>query len=517
MASTSCITTCDERPLDETPTWAVAMVCFVLVIISLFIEQFIHHLGEWLWKKQKRPLYEALEKIKSELMLLGFISLFLTVVQDPVSKMCIPRSVGRSWHPCDINKHTDDQYLDPCRIKGKLQFASKYAIHQLHIFIFVLAVAHVLYCITTLGIGKLRMRTWRAWEDESKTIEYQFYNDPERFRFARETSFGRKHLHFWSNSPILLWIVCFFRQFYASVEKVDYLTLRHGFAMAHLAPQQEKNFDFQLYINRALEEDFTDVVGISPVLWMFAVLYFLTTTNGWYSYYWLPFIPLIIILLVGTQLQVIITKMGLRIQERGEIVKGTPLVEPGDDLFWFNRPSLLLFFIHFVLFQNAYQLVFFAWSWWKFNLPSCFHKNATDIAITLSMGALIQVLCSYVTLPLYALVTQMGSTMKPVIFGDNVASAIRTWHQIANQRAKNGRPSKNVSPVRSMAASPLRGGSSQVQQKHGQVYPPSPNPSRMRSRGNPESSSRQIFDAGSHEQSKIEITLNDFSLENKLN
>jgi len=47
----------------------------------------------------------------------------------------------------------------------------------------------------------------------------------------------------------------------------------------------------------------------------------------------------------------IITKMGLRITDRGEVVKGAPLVEPGDDLFWFNRPRLLLFLIHLVLFQ----------------------------------------------------------------------------------------------------------------------------------------------------------------------
>ena len=109
---------------------------------------------------------------------------------------------------------------------------------------------------------------------------------------------------------------------------------------------------------------------------VFYLIYFL----GWYSYLWLPFVPLIvsiilvhfiyslcwtvqqthlmadmvllqIILLVGTKLQVIITKMGLRIQERGEIVKGTPLVQPGDDLFWFNRPRLILYLIHFVLFQ----------------------------------------------------------------------------------------------------------------------------------------------------------------------
>lgn len=58
-----------------------------------------------------------------------------------------------------------------------------------------------------------------------------------------------------------------------------------------------------------------------------------------------------IILLVGTKLQVIITKMGLRIQERGEVLKGVPVVQPGDDLFWFNRPRLILYLINFVLFQ----------------------------------------------------------------------------------------------------------------------------------------------------------------------
>lgn len=57
------------------------------------------------------------------------------------------------------------------------------------------------------------------------------------------------------------------------------------------------------------------------------------------------------ILLVGTKLQVIITKMGLKLKERGEVVKGTPLVEPGDHLFWFNNPRLILYLIHFVLFQ----------------------------------------------------------------------------------------------------------------------------------------------------------------------
>uniref|UniRef100_A0A2N9HPS7 MLO-like protein n=1 Tax=Fagus sylvatica TaxID=28930 RepID=A0A2N9HPS7_FAGSY len=81
--------------------------------------------------------------------------------------------------------------------------------------------------------------------------------------------------------------------------------------------------------------------------------------------------------------------MALRIIERGEVVKGVPVVQLGDDLFWFNRPSLILYLINFVLFQNAFQLAFFAWTWYEFGLKSCFHEHTEDIVIRISMGVLI--------------------------------------------------------------------------------------------------------------------------------
>lgn len=34
------------RPLEETPTWAVAVVCFVLIAVSLVIEYTIHLVGK---------------------------------------------------------------------------------------------------------------------------------------------------------------------------------------------------------------------------------------------------------------------------------------------------------------------------------------------------------------------------------------------------------------------------------------------------------------------------------------
>ncbi|RWR95592.1 MLO-like protein 6 [Cinnamomum micranthum f. kanehirae] len=520
------------RSLQETPTWAVAVVCFVLVVISIFIEYIIHLIGKWLTRRHKRALYEALEKIKQELMLLGFISLLLTVGQGLISKICVPTKVGNSWHPCDkkqeakidTSTHTETSSYDssdpdesigrkllwssgsestfrrilagasydncekkarplfnhylPLQIyffffhifleevaasninfvEGKVPLISSDGIHQLHIFIFVLALSHVLYCITTMALGRAKMRSWKSWEKETKTAEYEFSHDPERFRFARETSFGRRHLNFWTKSPILIWIVCFFRQFVRSVPKVDYLTLRHGFIMAHLAPQSSIKFDFRNYIKRSLEEDFKVVVGISPTIWFFAVIFLLFNTHGWYSYLWMPFIPLIVILLVGTKLQVIITQMGLKIQERGDVVKGIPVVEPHDNLFWFNQPRLLLYLIHFVLFQNAFQLAFFAWTWYEFGLRSCFHERLEDVIIRISMGVLIQFLCSYVTLPLYALVTQMGSNMKSTIFNERVATALKKWHHTARKHVKESRRSGSITPLStSRPGTPMHG------------------------------------------------------------
>lgn len=42
-------------------------------------------------------------------------------------------------------------------LKGKVQLVSAYGIHQLHIFIFVLALVHVTYCVATYALGKLKV------------------------------------------------------------------------------------------------------------------------------------------------------------------------------------------------------------------------------------------------------------------------------------------------------------------------------------------------------------------------
>ncbi|KAF2587915.1 hypothetical protein F2Q70_00039953 [Brassica cretica] len=117
-------------------------------------------------------------------------------------------------------------------------------------------------------------------------------------------------------------------------------------------------YDFFNYIQRSLETDFKTVVEISLVIWFVTVIFLLTNSNGLHSSLWLPFIPLIVVLIVGTKLQVIIIKLGLRILEKGNVVRGFPMVQPGDDLFWFDNPSVMLFLFHLVLFKVPIQYSF---------------------------------------------------------------------------------------------------------------------------------------------------------------
>jgi len=466
----------DDRSLKQTPTWAVAVVCLGFVVISLLLEHGIHRVSNWLSRRNKKALYEALEKLKAELMLLGFISLLLTVGQKPISMICISKKLAGTMLPCEENDSGDikvegeersrkilwesmssEQEVPWRRVlaaaessehcssaHGQYPLVSQSVMNQLHIFIFLLAVLHVLYSVLTVLLARAKMRRWKVWEIESQTLDYQFSNDPARFRLTHETSFVKRHMTSSSRMPILKWIVCFFRQFFWSVTKVDYLTLRYGFIVAHLTP--DSKFDFHKYIKRSLDDDFKRVVGISPSLWAFAVIFLLLNVSKWYAYFWLSFVPLAILLLVGTKLQSIITEMALEIQERHVIVQGTPIVQPTNELFWFGRPQLVLFLIHFTLFQNAFQLAFFFWIWYEYGLNSCFHERFAFIIARVVIGVAVQFLCSYITLPLYALVTQMGSHMKKAIFEEQTANALQRWHQKAKKKTKRHRKSERSTP-----------------------------------------------------------------------
>lgn len=238
-----------------------------------------------------------------------------------------------------------------------------------------------------------------------------------------------------ATTSFLLWIKCFFRQFFHSVAKVDYFTLRHGFISAHLSARNS-SFNFQKYIEKSLEEDFKVVVSISPLLWFIVVIFMLVDVQGWHVYLWLSYVPLLIVLVLGAKLEVIVANMARQINEQNSVIRGTPLVQPNDNLFWFGRPKFVLHLLHFTLFTNAFELAFFIWVTVQFGFNSCYHEYTVIIITRLVLAVAAQVLCSYITLPLYALVTQMGSEFKSKVLEDQVAKIIKQWHAEVRERRR---------------------------------------------------------------------------------
>ncbi|KAL6199974.1 hypothetical protein ACLB2K_029756 [Fragaria x ananassa] len=471
-----------SRSLQDTPTWALATVCFFFIFLSIFIEHLIHLLSQFLKRHRKTALFEAVEKLKSVLMFLGFMSLILTVTQRWISKICIPTKAAEIMLPCRKSASTKTTKAlgfdrmwstgastalevihrrlaetedttstssttsseDQCESQGKTSLISQGGLNQLNNFIFVLAIMQIVYSVLTMALGRAKMKRWEAWERETQTVEYQVANDPNRFRFTRQTTFARRHMNSCTGTPIQLWIKCFFRQFFHSVERVDYLTLRHGFISTHLSTNNA--FNFQKYIERSLEDDFREVVGISPFLWFIVVIFILVDVHGWQVYLWVSFVPLIIVLVLGTKLEVVVARMAHQLGDQHNVIKGTPLVQPKDSHFWFNKPRFVLTLVHLTLFMNAFELAFFIWVTLQFGIHSCYHEHIELIIIRVVLAVVVQVMCSYITLPLYALVTQMGSNFKSTqVLEEQTTKIMKQWHADVKKKRKKNRQDNSES------------------------------------------------------------------------
>ncbi|CAI0376880.1 unnamed protein product [Linum tenue] len=443
--------------LEFTPTWVVAAVCFVIVMLSLIAERGLHKLGKCLKNNKQDALFEALQKLKEELMLLGFISLLLTVSQGAIRHICIPPSLASTMLPCKRQKKGEaggghnqlflgfgdlsprrhllasSEGPDHCSKTGKVPMVSLEALHQLHIFIFVLAVVHVIFCVSTMVLGGARIRQWKVWEDSIR-----HGGKPQGRRSGATPAYDHHHGRFiethvtgrCGNSGPVTWVVSFFKQFYGSTH----------------CPSMP-NFDFHKYMLRTLEIDFRKIVGISWYLWLFVVIFLLLNVEGWHTYFWLAFLPLILLLLVGAKLEHIMTQLAQEVVEKKEHHHvESERVQPSDKHFWFHRPAIALHLIHFILFQNSFEIAFFFWIWSTYGFDSCIMEKLVYIVPRLIMGVIVQVLCSYSTLPLYALVSQMGSRFKKGMFDDYVQSSLDDW--LSSLRAKRENTGDSSSTTR---------------------------------------------------------------------
>ncbi|XP_057951573.1 MLO-like protein 11 isoform X2 [Malania oleifera] len=436
----------EMRSLALTPTWSVATVLTIFVAVSLLVERSIHRLSFWLRKTKRKPLLEAVEKMKeatsSTIANICIPSKFYDGSFAPCTRSEIDREIGEdsskgrkllmeSVLAHSFRRRLDDLNKNTCK-EGHEPFVSYQGLEQLHRFIFVMAITHIAYSCLTMLLAIVKVHSWRRWEEEARKDQHETLTE---LTMRRQSTFVKFHV---SNplvkSRFLVWVTCFFRQFGRSVVHTDYLALRRGFIMNH---NLTLKYDFHSYMIRSMEDEFQKIVGVSGPLWGFVVAFMLFNIKGSNLYFWIAIIPITLVLLVGTKLQHVIATLALESAGITGYFAGTRL-RPRDDLFWFKKPELLLSLIHFILFQNAFELASFFWFWWQFGYNSCFIRNHLLVYIRLILGFAGQFLCSYSTLPLYALVTQMGSNYKAAIIPERIRETIHGWGKAARRKRRHG-------------------------------------------------------------------------------
>ncbi|XP_047166683.1 MLO-like protein 4 isoform X5 [Vigna umbellata] len=389
----------EGRSLADTPTYAVATVITVLVSFSFLFQGTLKKLVKWLDRTKRKSLLSALEKIKEELMLFGLLSLLMGHWIIFVAKICVKSSVISSrFFPCPLEKNSvkrvvwlSSEYSNRTVVKGQVNnglrnycpeghesLASYESLEQLHRFVFVLGVTHVTYSFLAVALAMIKIYSWRTWENEAKTIAVQSIQDTSQstssIRLRRLNTFIFHHTsHPWSHHKILVWLLCFSRQFWSSIHRADYMALRLGFITNHDLPT---TYDFHNYMLRSMDEEFRDIVGVSVLLWVYAICCIFLNFHGSNFYFWLSFVPAI----------------------------------------------------------NAFEMATFLWSLWEIKDPSCFMNNRTFIVIRLSFGVISQVWCSFITFPLYVIITQMGSRFKKTVVSENVRKSLSKWQRRVKER-----------------------------------------------------------------------------------
>ncbi|KAK9811612.1 hypothetical protein WJX72_006963 [[Myrmecia] bisecta] len=210
----------------ETPTYFVAVVLFLFLAACLVFERTLHFLRKYLKKHNKHGLLAAVDCMATEVMLLGFVSLLLTALENDIAKICVPNTHDTTWilagtlsHcPCCMKqtRHLTECFLelqecgpgfcncggrnDTClasepppghrhllaeagqaskvECDGYLQktylecgnrpgmhpAVSVLAMHEIHLLLFFLAIIHITMSCLLAVMASWRVRSWRGWE-----------------------------------------------------------------------------------------------------------------------------------------------------------------------------------------------------------------------------------------------------------------------------------------------------------------------------------------------------------------
>ncbi|KAF9622786.1 hypothetical protein IFM89_034021 [Coptis chinensis] len=397
----------EGRSLSETPTWAVATVITVLVSVGFLFQGSLKRAGkwscsvveQWLVDTKRKALHAALQKIKEELMLFGVLSLLMGHSAIWVSKICVKSSLM-------------DTRFYPCTYDGNYNVS----VNQKSVL------------ITSFNSSKYSV------SHEQMNTERREHCPEGQEPFAPYESIEQLHR--------LLFVL--------GVVHVSYSFGTIALAMLKLYSWRSWESQARAMVIQGLQVCLSGCMPYCAFFWT-SMHHSVKISSGTNLYFWLSFTPAI----VSTKLHHIVIKLAL------EVMDANPHAENQfnlrDDLFWFGKPKFLLWLIQLISFQNAFEMATFIWSYWEIRRPSCFMENHAFIVIRLVSGVVFQFWCSFITFPLYVIVTQMGSKFKKSVVTESVRESLHGWRKRAGKK-RNGRSYyylDNATSVTSLDCSPI--------------------------------------------------------------
>ncbi|KAK3000886.1 hypothetical protein RJ639_021505 [Escallonia herrerae] len=203
----------------------------------------------WLKKTRRKALFASLEKIKEGLeldilrtmpnqssgfqllMLLGLISLLLGQWARVISQICVDSSLfSTKFFICSEEDYgmvdafsitklfsLNETDIPPKGIsnpsshqcgEGREPFVSYQGLEQLHRFLFVLGMTHVLYSCIAVGLAMSKVYSWGKWEDQASILSDGNLQAKKNKVMRRQSTFIlHRASHPWSRSRVLIWML----------------------------------------------------------------------------------------------------------------------------------------------------------------------------------------------------------------------------------------------------------------------------------------------------------------------
>lgn len=230
----------------------------------------------------------------------------------------------------------------------------------------------------------------------------------QRRLLARQSTIRRNDYKGWARE----YAICLLHQLNPrALAHDDVRLMRASFMLTHRVPA---GFDFWKYVGDSMEDDFAHIVGVSQEMWFTMIVFVLISGPlGWATTIFLSLAALVLLVL-NMKLFVIIR----------HVCRGARVRQLSSNIFWFQRPMLLLHPIKYLLFLCSFIIASAFFFLWSFGPSSCpftaggidsnpfYFAQVVPWWAMLLFAALVYLDASLRTLPTYSLAVQMGSDFK---------------------------------------------------------------------------------------------------------